>query len=361
MERFWGLQPGTIYPHAGYDAIRMFDALADDDIQAIWIVGTNPAASMPNLPKIRRAMERAKLVVVQDAYCPTETTRYADVLLPAAVNLEQTGTFCNSERRVTLMSQVVPPPGDARPDWWWPRQIAAAMGFTRGLSFNSAEEIFDEFARSTAGRPNDQSALTHTLLNAKGPQIWPFPALGAAQERRYLDGLFPTPTGRAMFFARQHLEPDERPSAEFPLLLTTGRVANQWHTRTKTSLVPPLNMRQDAEAKVHMHPADAEALFLRQDEAVIVRSARGEASTSVQISAEMTPGLVWMPIHWNDLWRSGASCNEATSDAQDCVSKQPSLKCCAVAVMRRDDAPPMIKQIETGKSKAIPIGVELTA
>src|SRR5206468_4641591 len=86
MERFWGLPEGTIYPHAGYDAVRLFDALESGDVRALWIVGTNPAASMPNLPKIRRALERADLVIVQDAYYPTETTRYADVLLPAAVN-----------------------------------------------------------------------------------------------------------------------------------------------------------------------------------------------------------------------------------------------------------------------------------
>ena len=116
----------------------MFDALDRGEIKAIWIIGTNPAASMPNLPKVRRALEQAELVIVQDAYYPTETTPYAHVLLPAAVNFEQDGTFCNSERRVTLMEQVVPPPGDARPDWWWVREVAEAMGFERGMAFDSA-------------------------------------------------------------------------------------------------------------------------------------------------------------------------------------------------------------------------------
>jgi len=336
IERFWGLPQGTIYPHAGYDAVRMFDALESRDIRAIWIVGTNPAASMPNLPKIRRALERADLVIVQDAYYPTETTRYADVLLPAAVNLEQSGTFCNSERRVTLMEQVVKPPGEAQPDWWWPRHVAAAMSFTRGMWFNTAEDIFDEFARSTAGRPNDQSALSHATLRAKGPQIWPCPALGAPQERRYTDGVFPTSSGRARFFAREHLTAEEKTTAKFPLLLTTGRVANQWHTRTKTALVPALG-KGEAAPSVHMHPADAESLFLQDRQAVTVHSSRGESATILRIDAAMSPGLVWMPIHWNELWGKRASCNEITTDASDLQSKQPALKCCAVSVTARAD------------------------
>jgi predicted molibdopterin-dependent oxidoreductase YjgC len=104
------------------------------------------------------------LVIVQDAYFPTETTKFAHVLLPAAVNLEQSGTFCNSERCVSLMQQIVPPPGDARADWEWAQQIAQEMGFRAGLQFRNAAEIFDEFARSTSGRPNDQSALSHEWL-----------------------------------------------------------------------------------------------------------------------------------------------------------------------------------------------------
>lgn len=164
MEQFWQLPPGSIHPQAGYDAVAMFDALHRGEIKAIWIVGTNPAGSMPNLKHIRCALEMAELVIVQDAYTPTETTGFADVILPAAVHLEQSGTFCNSERRVTLMEQAIAPPGDAKPDWWWAKQIAAKMGFTHGMLFDSSADIFDEFAASIAGRPNDQSGLSHAVL-----------------------------------------------------------------------------------------------------------------------------------------------------------------------------------------------------
>ena len=133
------------------------------------------------------------------------------------------------------------------------------------------------------------------------------------------------------FQAPGEVKIDERPSPEFPLLLTTGRVANQWHTRTKTALVPALN-QDDARPSVHMHPADAEALFLRDGQQVTVRSPRGAAATTVQINADISPGLVWMPIHWNDLWAQSASPNESTSTLKDPISKQPALKAVAVTV-----------------------------
>jgi anaerobic selenocysteine-containing dehydrogenase len=335
MEQLWGLTEGTIYPHAGYDAVRLFDALESGDVRAIWIVGTNPAASMPNLPKVRRALEKAELVVVQDAYHPTETAGFAHVLLPAAVNLEQAGTFCNSERRVTLMQPAAKPPGDAQPDWWWPRHVAAEMGFTRGMWFASAAEIFDEFAATTAGRPDDQSGLSHDLLARDGPQQWPYPAGGTAQAWRYTDGVFPTPSGKARFFARPQGDPDESPSPEFPLLLTTGRVPNQWHTRTKTGLVDALNKGNPAPF-LSIHPTDAESLKIRSGQRVKVRSRRGTAVSVAKVDLTVTPGVVFMPIHWNELWGEAASPNEATSDAHDAISKQPSLKYCPVAVSAID-------------------------
>ena len=331
MEQLWGLRPGAIHSQPGLDAVQLFEALATGEIRAIWIVGTNPAASMPNLPRVRAALESAELVVAQDAYFPTETTAFADVLFPAAVHFEQCGTFCNSERRVSLMEQVAPPPGDARPDWWWCRQVAEVMGFPSGMRFSSADQIFDEFARVTAGRPNDQSALSHELLRKKGPQQWPYPALGRSSARRYEDGHFPTPSGRAQFFARRHLPPDEMPDDEFPLVLTTGRVAGQWHTRTKTGLVEQLN-RSDPAPYLQMHPGDAEALELSDGEQVEVRSRRGTALSVLRVDAGILRGTVFMPIHWNELWSPAASCNEATTDATDPISKQPALKCCAVRV-----------------------------
>ena len=402
MEQLWGLSAGSLVAEPGYDAVRMFDAMAEGEIKAIWIIGSNPAASMPNLPRIRTALEAAELVIVQDAYYPTETTRYAHIVLPAAVNFEQDGTFCNSERRVTLMNQVVPPPGDAMPDWWWIKQVAAAMGFTAGLRHENAAAIFDEFARTTAGRPNDQSALHYDLLRAKGPQQWPYPAMGRPAGRRYEDGKFPTPSGKARFWARpyeaepkittgsgklvaspplpqgegwregvgahgrvplhQHARRSQSPltptlsrrereqearlggslalpsgetrattDAEFPLVLTTGRVLNQWHTRTKSGNVEQLN-KLDPAPYVQIHPDDAAELGVRDGQRVWLRSPRGKCAGVARLDPAIRPGTVFVPIHWNELWATAASPNEATPPDTDPISKQPALKYCAVRI-----------------------------
>ena len=355
MERFWGIAPGTLGAQPGYDAVAMFDALERGELKAIWIVGTNPAGSMPNLEHVRAALRRAELVIVQDAYMPTETTAFADVIFPAAVNLEQTGTFCNSERRVPLMEQVVPPPGECKPDWWWAREVARRMGLTHGTQFAGAEDIFDEFARSTAGRPNDQSALTHKRLREKGPLHWPYPALGASQARRYEQGVFPTPTGRARLFARPYLPPDQAPSNRFPLLLTTGRVAGQWHLRSKTGLVDVLN-QVDPAPYLQMHPDDARALGLHDGQRVEIHSRQGRAWSILRVSGNISVGVVFMPMHWGDLWSGAASPNEATLDACDPISRQPGLKLCAVNVRAYHAAEPPgpeVKPIVTALPEAV--------
>lgn len=333
VERYWSLPEGRINPAPGYDAVKMFDAIDQGTIKAIWIMGTNPAATMPNLPRIKQALEKCELVIVQDAYYPTETTRFAHVILPAAVNLEQEGTFCNSERRVTLMEKVVDPPGEARPDWWWIREVARTMGFTDANKFESAESIFDEFARITAGRPNDQSGLYHSYLRKMGPQQWPKPSMGPSQERRYLDKVFPTPSRKARFFARSHEAIAERASADYPLILTTARELNQWHTRTKTGNVEQLN-NQSAAPSLQIHPEDADQLSLENGHPVQVISRRGTAASVVKIDHDMSPGVVCMSIHWHDLFAPNASPNEVTTDDTDPISKQPALKYCAVRIAR---------------------------
>jgi ferredoxin-nitrate reductase len=205
------------------------------------------------------------------------------------------------------------------------------MGFYKVMQFDSAEQIFDEFVRTTTCRPNDQSGLSHTLLREKGPQLWPRPAMGPPSPRRYTNGVFPTSSGRAKFWAREDLDPQERVSASFPLLLTTGRTLNQWHTRTKTGQVRQLNERDPAPF-LQIHSADAADLLLADGDDVTITSQRGQARSQVKIDDSISPGVVFIPIHWNELWGEAASPNEATTSAADPISKQPALKCCAVRV-----------------------------
>jgi anaerobic selenocysteine-containing dehydrogenase len=349
MEQLWGLPAGTIRSEPGHDAVAMFDALAREELKAVWIIGSNPAASMPNLKRVREGLAAAELVVVQDAYFPTETTRYAHVVLPAAVNFEQDGTFCNSERRVSLMQRVVPPPGEAMPDWWWIKQVASHMGFTAGLQHRNAADIFDEFSRTTAGRPNDQSAMHHELLKVKGPQQWPYPSMGRSSERRFVDGVFATPSGKAQLLARPHELTSERTSGEFPLILTTGRVLNQWHTRTKTGQVDQLN-KLDPAPYLQIHPENAQSLGIADGQKVVIQSQRGKCFCTARLDVQIAAGTVFMPIHWNDLFAPAASPNEATTDVCDPVSKQPALKCCAVAVLPAD-APQLASSLPVHSSR----------
>jgi sulfite reductase (NADPH) flavoprotein alpha-component len=332
IEQLWGLPKDTIRDKAGYDAVALFDAMEKGKVKALWIIGSNPAASMPNLPKIRRALENTPLVIVQDCYFPTETTEFAHIVLPGALNMEQIGTFCNSERRVTLMEKVVPPPGEAMADWKWVRDVAIAMGFENFRKFTNVASVFDEFARSTGGSPNDQSGLHHILLRERGPQQWPYPAMGSSEARRYTDNIFPTKSGKARFFAREPIEHEDRPSPEYPLLLTTGRVANHWHTRTKTQWVEQFRKGDPAPFAV-MHPADARVFGLKDGQRVEIQSRRGTTLTTLRLESTISPGVIFMPMHWGDSFAKEASPNEAASDETDPISKQPALKCSAVRVV----------------------------
>jgi ferredoxin-nitrate reductase len=230
------------------------------------------------------------------------------------------------------MEKVVPPPGEAMADWKWIRDVALAMGFEDFAKFTNVANIFDEFARSTAGRPNDQSGLHHIVLRESGPQQWPFPALGSPQARRYTDNVFPTKTGKARFFARQPIEHEDRPSPEFPLLLTTGRVANHWHTRTKTQWVEQFRKGDPAPFAV-MHPADARVFGLNDGQQVEIQSRRGTTRTTLRLEPTISPGVVFMPMHWGDAFSKEASPNEAASDETDAISKQPAVKSSAVRVV----------------------------
>lgn len=330
VEALWKVPRGTIGPEPGLDTVRMFEAVERGEIRGLWIIGTNPLASLPNLPVVRRAFERADFIVVQDAYHPTETTQYADVLLPAALNFEQEGTFTNSDRTVSLMECIAAPPGLARPDWMWIRDIAHKMGFGAAFDYESANDIQREVREATRGRPNDQSGIDYDLLRSKGPQRWPKPE-GSESLRLYANNIFATPSGKARFFARPYVDQDEMPNAYFPLILTTGRVENQWHTRTKTGTIDRLN-RLDPMPFLSMNPDDARALGLSDGQRVLVRSRRGEAMTTLRVTSEMQVGVVFMPMHWNELWEMGASVNEVTRSATDPISKEPAFKYCAVAV-----------------------------
>ncbi len=331
MEHLWKLPEGSIHPRAGLTAVEIFQGLESGRIKAVWIVCNNPLVSLPNLAQTQRALAKAELVIAQDCF-ETETTRVADVVFPAAQWIEKTGTMTNSERRVMRTFQLATPPGDARPDWWIFSRMAQTMGYP-GFDFGCIESIWDEYRALTAGRPCDQYGITNERLKTETLQ-WPCPAddhPGTA--RRYLDHHFATPDGRARFVACQHKPPQERPCETYPFTLTTGRLASQWHTMTRTGKIQRL-AQQASAPYVEINPDDAKAHEIAEGQAIHVSSVRGKVTVAAKISSRVTAGVVFMPFHWGDLYAPGNAANQITNDAVDPVSKEPEYKACAVSIAK---------------------------
>jgi anaerobic selenocysteine-containing dehydrogenase len=335
VERHWGVEAGTIAPRPGRAALEIFEGLTTGEIRAIWIIGTNPAASMPDTDLVERALRQADFVVVQDAYHPTETTRFADVLLPAAQWTEKAGVMTNSERRLTYLPRLTSPPGEALPDAEIVIRVAAAMGWKASFGYECAAEIFDEFVALTAGRPCDYSGLNHARLRAESPQ-WPVPAgTHPGSARLYSDGMFPTSDGRARFVPVEHVEPAEPPDTAFPLTLTTGRVRDHWHTLTRTGQAPALRARTP-EPIVEIHVADARRAGVHDGDFVELTSRRGKLIAQCRVSSAIREGVCFVPFHWGRRLGFYKSANNLTLSVRDPLSRQPELKACAVRLRRAE-------------------------
>ncbi|GAA1739385.1 bifunctional nitrate reductase/sulfite reductase flavoprotein subunit alpha [Luedemannella helvata] len=350
-ERVWGLPAGTLRTDVGKGTVEMFEQLAEGRIRACWIVCTNPVASVGNRKTVIAGLEAAELVITQDAFAETETNAYADIALPAAMWSEADGIMINSERSLTLVHPVVDAPGQALPDWQLIARVAAAMGYAEGFSYTSAAEIFEEIKRFWNPQTGyDLRGVTYERL-AEGPVQWPAPPGGAARNpiryrndgvsqrlRELPDGsrpelAFATPSGRAVFHARPHLDPAELPDDDYPFVLNTGRLQHQWHTLTKTGRVAKLN-KLNPRPFVEINPADAERLGIAADDQVEVASRRGRAVLPAVLTDRVRPGDCFAPFHWNDLFGEYVSVNAVTSDAVDPLSFQPELKVCAVTLSK---------------------------
>jgi anaerobic selenocysteine-containing dehydrogenase len=338
VERHWGVAPGTIPARPGLPALEIFEGLAAGDVRAVWIIATNPAASMPDLDLVEKALRQAELVVVQDAYHPTETTRFADVLLPAAQWPEKDGVMTSSERRLTYLPRLVDPPGEALPDAVIVARIAAELGFKAGFDHASTAEVFAEFAALTAGRPCDYAGVGHARLATEGPLQWPVPAPDhPGTERLYADGRFPTADGRARFVPVDHAEPLEPTDARFPLVLTTGRVRDHWHTLTRTGKAPALRGRTP-EPILEVSTRDARVIGLQDGDFAEITSRRGKAVAQCRVSDTIRAGTCFLPFHWGRALGFYKSANNLTLSGRDPVSHQPELKACAVRLRRLPEA-----------------------
>lgn len=346
IQKFWG---GTaISDKAGLTATEMFEALHDGRLKAIWIICTNPLTSLPNSRFVEEALKKAKYVVVQDISDKTESLAYADVILPAAAWTEKEGTMTNSERRISHLNKIIDPPGEALPDAEIICRFANKMGF-KGFDYSGMEEIYKEHTRLTRRTNLNIEGLNYSLIDKHKTIQWPFnKKTNAGTSRLFSNKLFYTPSRKAIFHSLPDQLSSEMPDAEYPLILTTGRVRDHWHTMTKTAKVSKLK-QHTREAYLEIHPADALALRIEEGQVAVIRSRRGEVRVKAKLSATIKQGVVFLPMHWGKICGSDLNrTNNITSTLLDPISKEPDFKYCAVRVEKYNKPPQRIVIIGAG-------------
>ncbi|MEM9358211.1 MAG: nitrate reductase [Pseudomonadota bacterium] len=340
VQNFW--QSPRIASVPGLKAVDLFQAVAAGEIKALWIMATNPVDSLPDADAVRAAIEACPFVVVSDVAAQTDTTQLADVLLPAAAWGEKDGTVTNSERRISRQKAFLPLPAEVKPDWWHLCEVAKRMGFDDAFTYAGPSEIFAEYAALT-GQDNDGrrdldiSALADINVDSYDrlePFQWPRPAGSGPRETRFfVNGQFYTPSRKAQLIATPFRGPASQPSAEFPLLLNTGRIRDQWHTMTRTAKTARLTSHC-AEPFVEIHPADAKTCGLVDADLAVLTSPHGRYIARGVITDRVKPGAVFSPLHWTDQFTSQGRICSLIADHTDPVSGQPELKYTPVQLQR---------------------------
>jgi assimilatory nitrate reductase catalytic subunit len=310
----------------------MFKAAGDGRIKALWIIHTNPAVSMPDADAVRAAIAACDFVVVSDITDRTDTARLAHVVLPATAWGEKDGIVTNSERCISRQRAFLPVPGQARPDWDILSDVGRRMGFGADFDFASPAEIFREYAAlsGVAGKLGVDfdisalSGLSDADYDTLEPVNWPVTALRTGG-RFFGDGRFFTPSGKGRMLAVTTRAPSAVPNAEWPMVLNTGRVRDQWHTMTRTAMSPRLNAHM-AEPYLEIHPLDALSLDLAPAALARVESPTGRAILRVLISERVQPGHPFAPMHWTGETASAGRVDALVAAVTDPVSGQPESK-----------------------------------
>jgi len=335
--RFW--QADRLAEGAGLKAVDLFRAVEQGEVKALWVMGTNPAVSMPDANQARRALARCECLVVSDCMAETDTLRYAHIKLPALTWGEKDGTVTNSERCISRQRPFLPAPGEARADWWILSEVARRMGFA-GFDYSSPAELFDEHARLSGfenhgDRDFDISGLAgldQAAYDALQPTQWPLPAGGQSKQRLFANGRFYTASQRANFLPVTPRPPCIHTDEAYPLVLNTGRVRDHWHTMTRTGKSPKLSAH-DTEPFITLHPQDAEKLMLEDGQLAAVTSHWGEAILRTRVCDSVLPGNVFAPMHWNDQFASAARVGSLIHGQVDLISGQPEFKNTPVRVI----------------------------
>ncbi|MEQ1516699.1 MAG: molybdopterin-dependent oxidoreductase, partial [Usitatibacteraceae bacterium] len=343
MRQLWGVD--RISEKRGKTAVEMFESVRRGEIKMLWIACTNPAQSLPDLTLVQESLQKAQLVVLQDAYRNTETAAFADVLLPASSWGEKDGTVTNSERRISRVRAAISPPMEARHDWQIVCDFAKALeahlrpGLPSLFAYGSPESIWNEHRECTRGRDLDITGMSYGMLESRGAQQWPLPT-GAAigKARLYEDGNFQTPSGKAQFFVAKFQPVAEKIDAHYPFRLTTGRLRDQWHGMSRTGNVARL-FGHAPEPRLSVNASDLARRGLHDGELVRIQSRRGAVFVRVEADESVRSGQAYLPMHWGKRFlggRDSAGVNTLTIAAIDPISFQPELKHAAVKMVAAD-------------------------
>ncbi|MFD5077807.1 molybdopterin oxidoreductase family protein [Streptomyces sp. NPDC058371] len=323
----WGVHPDSL-PGPGRSAYELLDALGTD-IRSLLLMGSNPVVSAPRAAHVEERLKSLDMLVVADVVL-SETAALADVVLPVTQWAEETGTTTSLEGRVLLRRRALSPPDGVRSDLDVLHELADRLGVEKGFP-TDPEEVFEELRRASAGGPADYSGITYRRLAEGAGLFWPCPAQPPHDDapgtpRLFLDR-FATDDGRANFVAVGHRPIAEEPDAEYPVLLTTGRVVAQYQSGAQTRRVDELNAAAPGPF-VEMHPRLAERLGALDGDTVAVVSRRGRALAPARVTTAIRPDTVFMPFHWPGEGRA----NTLTNPALDPTSRMPEFKACAVRV-----------------------------
>jgi assimilatory nitrate reductase catalytic subunit len=338
VRRFW--KAPRIATHEGLKAVQMFDAIGRGEIKALWVIGTNPAVSLPDADAARAALKKLELFVVSENVRSNDTVNAgAHVLLPAQAWGEKSGTVTNSERRISRQRAFLEPPGEAKPDWWIVSEVAKRLGFGAAFDFTSAADIFREHA-ALSGFENDGArdfdigalqALSDDAFDAMEPVLWPAREGVAPPPRLFADGGFFTHDRKARFVAPEIPLLRSETSAGRPLRLNTGRIRDQWHTMTRSGLSPRLGQHLP-EPFVEIHPDDAIRYGLADGDFARLISDYGQCTLRVAVSERQQRGMLFAPIHWSAETASSARVGALVAPFTDPFSGQPENKATPVSI-----------------------------
>ncbi len=324
----WGV-PVESLPGRGATAPEIVELAHAREVRGLLTLCFNPLVSLPDATFTREALERLDFYVALDFFM-SETARHADLILPGSLHEEDEGTVTTVEGRVVRIRKAVEPPGQARPDWWIICEIARRLGHGERFAFRAPREIFAELRALSRGGTADYGGITWECIDEEMGVFWPCPEeTHPGTPRLFEGGRFHHPDGRARFHAVEYRPPAEDTDADFPIILTTGRVVSQFNSGAQTRRIGPL-VDQYPEPLVEMHPQLAGRLGVEDGERVRVTSRRGTVDLAAHVVATIRPDTVFIPYHWP----GDRSANRLTIRAYDPIAKIPEFKVCAVRVER---------------------------